>query len=66
MNNTSLGNSSTRIGVGIGGNGQAQIRHGYTGVPNNAGSVVTGIPEGTLAADNTIKFNYQDPGLFAT
>lgn len=66
MNNTSLGNSSTRIGVGIGGNGQAQIRHGYTGVPNNAGSVVTGIPKETLAADNTIKFNYQDPGLFAT
>ena len=66
MNNTSLGNSPTRIGVGIGGNGQAQIRHGYTGLPNNAGSVVTGIPKETLAADNTIKFNYQDPGLFAT
>ena len=66
MNNISLGSSSTRIGVGIGGNGQAQIRHGYTGVPNKAGSVVTGIPKETLAADNTIRFNYQDPGLFAT
>lgn len=66
INNTSLGSSTTRIGVGIGGTGQAQIRHGYTGAPNKAGSVVTGIPQGTLAADNMIKFNYQDPGLFAT
>ena len=65
MNNSGLASQTTRIGVGIGGNGNAQIRHGYSGNANIAGSVRTGIPK-TSMSNNQIVFNYQDPGLFDT
>ncbi len=65
INNSVRASQTTRIGVGIGGNGNAQIRHGYSGNANVAGSVRTGIPKNSMS-NNRIVFNYQDPGLFDT
>lgn len=64
INNWNLERNTNRIGVGIYGDGSANILHNYDNPSNNPpGNIKKGIAKDTLSNGN-IRFNYADPGLF--